>query len=112
KACPGLDPGMATGSREQNASRRAPGERAASSSGSPHVVEKLADLALEAVTVGRQHLRGGQHLGGRRTGLGGAALYVGDVGGHLLRALRGLLHIARDLLRRRALLLDGRSNRR
>ena len=48
-----------------------------------------------------------QHLFRRRAGFGGAAVDLHDAGGGLLGALRDVLHAAGDLLRRRALLLDG-----
>src|SRR5689334_24066833 len=68
-------------------------------SGCAHRIEEFSDLALEPITVGRQHLRRGEHLRGGRTGLGRATLHVGDVGGDLLGALGGLLHVARNFLR-------------
>ena len=46
------------------------------------------------------------------SGLGRAALHVGDVGGDHLRPLCGLLHVAGDFLRRRALLFHGSRDRR
>ena len=45
------------------------------------------------------------------SGLGGAALHVGDVGGDHLRAVRSLLHVAGNFLRRRALLFHGGRDR-
>src|SRR5215213_9784555 len=67
---------------------------------------RFADLALEPVALAGQRFCRAEHLGGGGTGLAGATLYVGDVGGNLLRAVCGLLHIAGDFLGRRALLLD------
>src|SRR6266851_5582520 len=64
----------------------------ASLSGRAHGVEESADLGLEAVRVARQRLRRGEHLRGCRSGFAGAALHVGDIGTHLLGALRRLLH--------------------
>src|ERR1700733_9196924 len=76
----------------------------AAGSGRPDGTEELADLELEAVAVGRQRLGCRQNLRGGRTGLAGAALHIGDVGGNLLGALRRLLHVAGDFLGRRPLL--------
>ena len=85
-------------------------------SGRPYRVEELADLELEAVAVAGQRLRRREHLRGGRAGLAGAALHVGDIGRDLLGALRGLLHVAGNFLRRRALLFhrgrDGRGDLR
>ena len=74
--------------------------------------EEFADLELEAVAVAGQRLRRRMNLRRGRAGLGGAALHVGDVGGDLLGALRGLLDVAGDFLRRRALLFHRRRNGR
>ena len=57
-------------------------------------------------------MRGREHLRGRRTGFAGAALHVGDIGRDLLGAFGGLLHVAGDFLRRRALLFDRSGNGR
>jgi hypothetical protein len=81
-------------------------------SGRPHRVEELADFEFEAVGVAGKRLRGGEYLRGSRSGLAGATLHIGDVGRDLLRALRGLLDVARDFLRRCALLFDRCRNRR
>ena len=90
--------------------------RPAALSGRPHRIEELADFELEAVAVAGQRLRRGENLRRGRAGLAGAALHVGDVGGDLLGALRRLLHVAGNLLRRRALLFhrrrDGRGDLR
>ena len=81
-------------------------------SGGAHRLEEFGDLELETVAVARQRLRRGENV--RRGGLrlGRAALHVGDVGGDHLRPLRGLLHVAGDFLRRRALLFHGGCDRR
>src|SRR6266704_1866253 len=76
-------------------------------SGGPHRVEELADFQLEAVAVAGQRLRRGENLRRGRSGFAGATLHIGDVGGDLLGALRCLLHVAGNLLRRRALLFHG-----
>ena len=55
-------------------------------SGCPDRVEEFADLELEPVAFARQRLRRRMNLRGGRSGLAGAALHVGDVGGDLLRA--------------------------
>src|SRR6202000_2881664 len=85
-------------------------------SGCPDIGEELADLELETVAVAGQRLGCRQHLGRSRSGLGSAALHVGDVGGHLLGTLGGLLHVAGDFLGRGALLFhrccDGRGDLR
>src|SRR5882724_36288 len=86
--------------------------RPAQGSGRAHRVEELVDLDLETVAVARQRLRGRENLGGGRAGFGGAALHVGDVGGDLLGAVGGLLHVAGNLLRRRALLFHRGGYRR
>ena len=52
------------------------------------------------------------NLRGGRTGLGRAVLYLGNVGGNLLRALGGVLDVARYFLRCRALLFHRRCNGR
>src|SRR5665647_2304848 len=78
----------------------------------PYGGEELADLELETVAVAGKRLRRRQHLRRGRAGLAGAALHVGDVGRDLLRALRGLLHVAGNLLRRRALLFHRRCDGR
>src|SRR3954462_8460625 len=41
--------------------------------------QEVAHFNLQPVALGGQRLRGRQHLGGRRSGLGGAALHVGDI---------------------------------
>src|SRR5664279_3900425 len=86
------------------------------SSGGPHRIEELADLELEPVAVAGQRLRCGKNLRRGRAGLAGAALHVGDVGRDLLGALGCLLHVAGNLLGRRALLFhrrrDGRGDLR
>jgi hypothetical protein len=74
------------------------------SSGGPYRIEELTDLELEALAVAGQRLCRQENLRGGRTGLAGAALHVGDVGGDLLGALRCLLHVAGNFLRRRTLL--------
>ena len=77
-----------------------------------HRIQEPADFELEAVAVAGQRLRRRQHLRRRRAGLAGAALHVGDVGRDLLGALRRLLHVAGDLLRRGALLFHRRGDGR
>src|SRR5260221_12747360 len=78
-----------------------------------------ADIGEEAVDVGAQRLRLLAELLGRDedlirrgAGLAGRLVDAGDRARHLTGALRRLLHVARDLLRRRALLLDRRGDRR
>src|SRR6266852_6781200 len=72
-----------------------------------------ADLGEEAVDVAAQGLRllaellgRGEDLVGGAAGLGGRLVDADDVARHLAGALRRFLHIAGDLPRRRALLLD------
>src|SRR5689334_9519568 len=90
--------------------------RSTVSSGRADGVEEFPDLYLETVAVARQHLRRRQHLRGSGAGLGSAALHVGDVRRDLLGALSCLLHVAGNLLGRRALLFhrgcDGRGDLR
>src|SRR5882724_9598503 len=86
--------------------------RPARGSGRAHRVEELVDLDLETVAVTRQRLCGRENLGGGRAGLGGTALHVGDVGGDLLGAVGGLLHVAGDFLGRGPLLFHRGGNRR
>jgi len=66
--------------------------------------QEFGDFGPETAAIAGQRFRGREHLRGRRAGLGGAALHVGDVGGDLLGALRGLLHVAGDFLGGRTLL--------
>src|SRR5580692_1876474 len=75
--------------------------------GGPYRVQELSDLKPQAVAFARQLLGRRQDLRRSRTGFGCAALDVDDVGGYLLRSLGGLLNVAGNLLRCRALLLDG-----
>jgi hypothetical protein len=78
----------------------------------PHRREELIDLALEVVAVARERLRRGEHLRGGRTGLAGAAIDVGDLGGDLAvpcAARSTLRAISRG---RGALLLDRGRDRR
>ena len=75
-----------------------------------HLTEKRVDLLAQLLRLPRQIAGGGLDLVCRDTGGCGALGHAADIGGHLLGAGRGLLHIARDLLRRRALLLDGGRN--
>ena len=77
-----------------------------------HRTQEVAYFNLQPVAFGGQRLRGRQHLGGRRSGLGGAALHVGDVRRHLHGALGRPLHIARDFPGRRALLFHRGGNAR
>ena len=72
----------------------------------PDTLQEAFDLPAQGRRVGRQLAGCGQHLGGRRTGMGGRALDLDDALGHLLRAAGGLADIAGDLLRGRLLLLD------
>ena len=87
-------------------------ERALTGVGSscPHGIEKFADLALQSVAFTRERLRRRQHLAGRRTSLARPVTDLGDFSGNLGGELRRLLHVPRNLLRRRALLLDGRGD--
>src|SRR4051794_34369901 len=66
--------------------------------GRPDRIQELANLGLEACAIAGQHLRRRQDLRGSRAGLARAALHVGDVGRHLLGALRRLLHVPGDFL--------------
>src|SRR5450755_3301313 len=86
--------------------------RVSALSGRPHRIEEFADFELEAVAVAGQRLRRRENLRRGRSGLAGAALHVGDVGGDLLGALGGLLDVAGNLLGRRTLLFHrGRDGR-
>src|SRR3979409_2473721 len=79
-------------------------------SGRSHRVEELADFELEALAVAGQRLCRQENLRGGRTGLAGAALHVGDVGGDLLGAVSRLLDVAGNFLRRRTLLFHRGGN--
>src|SRR3546814_4098044 len=68
---------------------------------------RISDWSSDVCSSDLQLFGGRQHLAGRRAGLAGRGLHPGDVGGDLLGALGGLLGVARDLPRRRLLLLDG-----
>ena len=61
--------------------------------------------------LARHFLGGVEHLIGGGAGLARRLGDAGDVGRHLVGAGRGLLHVARDLLGRRTLLLDRRGDR-
>src|ERR1700710_406095 len=74
--------------------------------------EEFGDFGTETAAVTGQRLGRREHLRGRRTGLGRTALHVGDAGRDLLGTLRRLLHVAGNLLRRRALLFHGGSDGR
>ena len=54
----------------------------------------------------------GEHLRRGRAGLAGATLHIGDVGGNLLGAPGGLLHVAGDFLGCGTLLFHGGRNGR
>src|ERR1700687_3928149 len=73
-------------------------------SGGADRIEKLADFELEPVAVAGQRLCRRENLRRGQAGLAGAALHVGDVGRNLHRALRRLLNVTGNFLRRRALL--------
>src|SRR6267378_4807007 len=81
-------------------------------SGRSYRIEELADFELEAVRVAGQGLRRREHLRRSRSGLAGAALHVGDVGGDLLGAVSGLLDVAGNFLGRRTLLFHRGGNGR
>ena len=73
--------------------------------------QELADLELQPAAFVGEGLRGREHLGGGRAGLGGAVLHLGDVRGDAMGPFGGLLHVAGDFLGRSPLLFDGRRNR-
>ena len=81
------------------------------SSGGFDVGEEAADFLGQALGVAREFLSRAEHLRGSGTGLAGALAHTRDVDRHLLRALGGFLHVAGDLLGRRALLLHGGGDR-
>src|SRR5262249_7367139 len=74
--------------------------------------EELLDLALQPAAFVGQRARRAVDLTGGRAGVGCAAIDLADIAGDLRRAHRRLLHVAGDLLRRSALLLDGRGDHR
>ena len=74
--------------------------------GSTNVRADLRRAADMIAAIGGKATYVGYSLGGR------AALHVGNIGGDHLRALRGLLDVAGNLLRRRALLFHGGRDRR
>src|SRR5262249_19811225 len=86
-------------------------DRARAGSGGAHAYEELVDLAAQRLRLLGELAGGAEHLRRRGTGLRGG---LGDVA-YILRSLaaagRGLLHVARDLLRRCVLLLDRRRDR-
>jgi len=72
----------------------------------------LLDLAAQAFAFIEQRERRAMDLAGGSTGFGRAAPDVLDAGRYLGGALRGVLDIARNLLRRRALFFDRRRDGR
>src|SRR4029077_3130350 len=81
-------------------------------SGRAHGAEKFFYLKLEMIAFAGQGLRGRQNLRRGRAGFARATIDVRDVGRDLRGAMSRLLNVARDLLRCRALLLNGGGNRR
>src|SRR3569832_2636295 len=80
------------------------------SSGRLDVGEECLDQVLQVARLARESARCAQHLAGNRAGVIGGLRHAADVRRHLLRALGSFFDVARDLLRRRALLFDGRGN--
>src|SRR5258708_31250293 len=78
----------------------------------PDIRHEAIELFAQTRAFARKGFGGTEHFLRGRPGFGGAAIDLHDVGGGLLRTLRDVLHAARDLLRRGALLLDGTGNRR
>src|SRR3981081_1026233 len=72
----------------------------------------LSPVSVSLVADPPRGCGGREHGGGGGAGLGSAALHVGDVGGDLLGAVRSLLHVAGNLLRRSALLFHRGGNGR
>src|SRR5690349_20950188 len=70
------------------------------------VLQKSLQLLLEEPTLLRERVGGGEHLRRGRTGGIGALADIADIAGDAGGAARDLLDVARDLTRRRALLLD------
>ncbi len=96
------------------ARRRRPARKRAGrvGSGRAHHLQELADLELEGIAFLRERTRVAVNLLGRRAGVGRTAIDVGEAVADFHRALHRLLDVARDLLRRGALPLNGRCNRR
>src|SRR5260221_2875348 len=72
--------------------------------------EERVDLGAQALRGAAELGRGAEHLLGGLAGHAGALAHALDVGGDGERAARRLLGVARDLLGRRALLLDRRGD--
>ncbi len=77
-----------------------------------HRAQEFRYFNLEPAGVARQRLRRGEHLRRRRSCFSRATLHIRDIGRHLLGALRGVLDVAGDFLRRSALLFNGGCDRR
>src|SRR6478672_3721124 len=75
------------------------------------LAEEVADLVAELAALGFQRFRRLLDVVGRSGRGVGVSLHARDVVGDVLGALRGILRAARDLLRRRALLLHGGRDR-
>src|SRR5215470_5258585 len=74
--------------------------------GGAYLAEELCDLIAQLLALDFQRLRSDLHIiSGCRSGIR-VGFHTGDVVGDVLGAMRRLMGIARDLLRRRTLLLD------
>src|SRR3954452_23683849 len=73
--------------------------------------KEFVHLALQHRAVLAELTRGLEHTAGRAAGMLRGFGHAADVRRHFLRALGGLLDVAGDLLGRRTLLLDRRSDR-
>src|SRR5256885_10799863 len=73
--------------------------------------EEGADIGAQGLRLFAEFLGRGEDLARRRAGLRRRLVDADDVARDLTGALRGLLDVAGDLLRRRALLLDRRGDR-
>src|SRR4029077_587696 len=76
-----------------------------------NILHEAVELGAQARAFARQRPCRAQHLFRGRAGFGGAAIDLHDVDGGILGPLRDVLDVARDFLRRRALLLHGGRNR-
>src|SRR5574338_1081423 len=79
-------------------------------SGGADLVEEARDIVAQGFGLARQFGCGRQHLAGGGAGGRGGFADLADVAGDFLGALGGLLDVARDLLGRGTLLLDGRGD--
>src|ERR1700751_3018575 len=81
-------------------------------SGCANLGEEAVDLVGEVARLRRELLGGAEHTARGGAGVVGGAQDAGDVGVDLLRAARGFLDAARDLLGGRAVLLGWGRDRR